>query len=581
MRESLDQVQKVLQCLTSERRVQLIYLALLMVLASIAEAVSIGSIIPLLAILVSPDKLIEYKYFNLLAELLGITDRFELAAYLTVVFCLMAIFSAALRVALVASTAKLSALIGVDLSRKVFETIIKQPYSSFIKKSSGEKISILQKTNHLTYSLIQPALTIVSSLVMLLIVGLILILVNPLIAGCCIVSLGVIYFTLQNAVARKLSQISKRSANAHDDLNKAIQESLVNIREIVLTDSAEIYIDKFSAAYREVQRANQQANLIGQCPRYLVEASAIVIIASLAYYLLALQGPYKSTTSQLFLPVLAGLALGVQRLLPLGQQIYSAVVLIRSSSASVREAISFLEIPKSIAQRSESSQEIFFRGSIKFRNVSFSYNDNNRKIISNLTCEITRGMKVAVVGPSGSGKSTFLDLLAGLICPTEGTIYIDQDALTDENIRHWHRFVAHLPQNVYLADASVAENITFPFHCDPLNFDRIIEAAQLAHIADDIDRLDAGYESQVGERGVFLSGGQRQRLGLARVYYQNPDVLILDEPTSAVDRQTTTEIFHELTSRGKGQTIFVATHNLLDFSKFDLVLDMESQLSRE
>jgi ATP-binding cassette subfamily B protein len=203
-----------------------------------------------------------------------------------------------------------------------------------------------------------------------------------------------------------------------------------------------------------------------------------------------------------------------------------------------------------------------FKNEISFQNISFRYSDNMPWVLDKLSFTVPKGSRVGFIGKTGSGKSTCLDLLMGLLEPTAGQILVDGYPLSQKTIRAWQGNIAHVPQAIYLADISLAENIAFGTPRDKIDIERVRSAARKAHIADFIESLPQGYQGLVGERGIRLSGGQRQRIGIARALYKTARIIIFDEATSALDNETEQVVMQTIESLSADLTVFIIAHRL-------------------
>jgi ATP-binding cassette, subfamily B, bacterial PglK len=215
-----------------------------------------------------------------------------------------------------------------------------------------------------------------------------------------------------------------------------------------------------------------------------------------------------------------------------------------------------------------------FRHSILFESIGFRYAGDEPLVIDGLDLDIGRGERVALVGTSGSGKSTIMDLTMGLLAPTVGVIRIDGVTLTPDNIAAWQANIAHVPQAIYLSDASISENIAFAVAPREIDMERVRKSAEQAQIADFIDGLPQGYDTRIGERGARLSGGQRQRIGLARALYRRAQVLVLDEATSALDNETEAAVMTAIRDLDRDLTILVVAHRLSTIVMCDRVFEV-------
>ena len=212
----------------------------------------------------------------------------------------------------------------------------------------------------------------------------------------------------------------------------------------------------------------------------------------------------------------------------------------------------------------EGDEKVIFHKEIILQNICFSY-IQGKPIIQNLNLSIKKGEKVAFVGPSGAGKSTLVDIITGFYQPNSGEIFIDGIQLTQENIKSWRRKIGYIPQQIYLFDGDVAENIAFGSEYDE---ERIIQACKIAKIYDFLEEHE-GIHTKVGDGGIKLSGGQRQRIGIARAIYDNPEILVLDEATSALDNETEAKIMEEIYELSKDKTLLVIAHRLSTVERCD------------
>jgi ATP-binding cassette subfamily B protein len=217
-----------------------------------------------------------------------------------------------------------------------------------------------------------------------------------------------------------------------------------------------------------------------------------------------------------------------------------------------------------------------FRREICLDRIGFSYAGKGLSVLRGLSLRINRGSRVGFIGTTGSGKSTLLDLIMGLLTPTEGSLNIDGQTVDSENCRSWQRHIAHVPQHIFLVDATIAENIAFGIPLAEIDFDRVRTAAQHARIADTIESWRSQYDTTVGERGVRLSGGQRQRIGIARALYKRVDVLILDEATSALDNDTERAVMESIEAYGDSLTVLIVAHRLSTLKNCTQIVELDN-----
>jgi ABC-type multidrug transport system fused ATPase/permease subunit len=269
--------------------------------------------------------------------------------------------------------------------------------------------------------------------------------------------------------------------------------------------------------------------------------------------------------------VLGAVALGAQRVLPLIQQLYQGWSSVLGNRAVVDELSRQLAL--AIPETSPPRSRLPFKKAIQFTGVGYAYADRSRHAVTGLTFTIPHGARVALVGPTGSGKSTTADLLMGLLEPTEGSIAVDGVELTDANRESWRANVSHVPQILFLADATIAQNIALSGKVD---MDRVREATALAQLDEFIASLPDGFDTVVGERGERISGGQRQRLAIARAIYRDTPLLVLDEATSALDDDTETAVLEALVKLQKqGRTIIIIAHRSRLIAECDCLIRLD------
>ena len=283
----------------------------------------------------------------------------------------------------------------------------------------------------------------------------------------------------------------------------------------------------------------------------------------------------ESGDIQVALPIFAALALGAQRLLPILQQLYGNLTFIFGSLSSLEDVLGLLEQPVTASEDMTVSRSVELTGSIQINGLSFRYEDEGLWILNDINLFIPKGSFVGFVGATGSGKSTLLDLLMGLLRPTSGRILVGGVLIDEARSGMWQKMVTHVPQSIYLADSTIAENIAFGELLANLDMQKVFWAAKKTQLSDFIESQPEGYRSLVGERGIRLSGGQRQRIGIARALYKLAPFLVLDEATSALDGNTERAILDALESLRGDLTVIMVAHRLSTIKNCDLIVELE------
>lgn len=541
---------------SSRRRGQFGLLLILMILCSISEIVSIGAVLPFLGALTAPNRVFEHSIAQPFIQVLGLTSSEQLLLPLTITFGLAALMASALRVLLLRSSIRLSFAVGTELSSEIYRRTLYQPYAVHIARNSSEVISgISTKVSEVIFYIIIPALNLISASVMLVVILIALLALIPGIALAAFGGFGLLYAAIIKMAGNKLKTDSQLIASESTNVIKSLQEGLGGIRDILIDGSQEVFCTNYRNADQNLRRAQGSNQFISYSPRFGMEALAMLLIATLAYVLS--QQPNGIATA---IPMLAAMALGMQRLLPALQQVYGSWTTIHGAQASLQDALALLEQP--LPDLEEKHVPLPFQQQIRLHQISFRYGPQAPWVLKNIELIIAKGSRVGFIGTTGSGKSTLLDIIMGLLQPTEGTIEIDGQPITAVNQRSWQAHIAHVPQAIFLADASIEDNIAFGIHKDQIDHERVRQAAQQAQIADIIETWPSQYQTNVGERGIQLSGGQRQRIGIARALYKRADVIIFDESTSALDNETELAVMQAIEALSQDITILIIAHRL-------------------
>ena len=548
-------------------------MVLLMIIVSMAEVVSIGTVLPFLGLITSPDKVFVHDLTQPLIKLLRAQSPQDLLLPFTLIFSLAAILAGCARIILLLFQLRLSMAIGADLSIKVYSHTLYQPYLSHVSRNSSEILAGTQKAENLVYYVVQPVLLLISSVVILIAVTATLTVIHPGIAITSFVGFGLIYAVLALITRRRIARNSQSIAAQHNKVTKAVQEGLGGIRDVLINGTQSFYSKLYQDAFMPMQAAIASNHLVGASPRFVVEALGFVFIASFAYLITLADG-----ASNTAVPLLGVLALGAQRLLPVLQQIYNSFILIKGNQSSTQDALNLLNqpVPKHAYQLPAGKTTIGFRNAIVLKDLGFRYFSQGSWALRKVNLHIPKGFRIGFFGITGSGKSTLLDIIMGLLTPTEGSLIVDNIEVTLENTRGWQMQISHVPQSIYLADASIAENIAFGVPTDLIDLNRVKQAAKQAQIAQTIEGWLNGYETLVGERGVRLSGGQRQRIGIARALYKRSTVIIFDEATSALDNETEAAVMQAVETLGRDITILIIAHRLTTLKNCDKVVELSS-----
>ncbi len=554
------------------RRNQYKVLFFFMVIASFAEVVSIGAVIPFIGALASPELIFDHPMAQTFIQILNLKEPSELLLPLTIVFVLCAVLSGFIRLGLLWLQTRIVFATGADLGFSIYNKTLYQPYAVHAARNSSEVISgISIKVNTVVGETMLPLTSLVSSILILIAILSVLLVIDPVVASLSFIGFGLFYAAVMLLSKRSLSRHSQRINDELTRVIKVLQEGLGGIRDVLIDGTQDTYSKYFKEADIPLRRAQGSVHVIKFGPRYIIEALGILLISVLAYLLTTQKTGFASA-----LPILGAMALGAQRLLPTIQMIYSCWAAMRASEVVSNEVIDLLDQPLPKFPYISKEHNLPFEQDITLKNLTFRYEENSPWIFQeevNLT--IPKGSRVGFIGATGSGKSTLLDIIMALLQPTSGSLAIDGTTITDKNFRSWQDHLSHVPQFIFLTDSTIAENIAFGIPFKDIDHDLVHKAAQEAQIAETIESWSDQYNTIVGERGTRLSGGQRQRLGIARALYKQNSVIVLDEATSALDNTTEQSVMNSIEKANDEVTLIIVAHRLTTLKNCTHIVELE------
>ncbi|MDC0198513.1 ABC transporter ATP-binding protein/permease [Candidatus Thioglobus sp.] len=553
------------------RKRQYLMLLILIFVASLLEVVSVGAVLPFLGVLTAPEQVYQHPLMQPFIQTLELSEPSQLVLPLTLLFIIAAVMAGSIRLLLLFVMTRLTYATGADLSFKIYNLTLYQEYSVHVSRNSSEVINgILNKSSTVISSVIMPVIQFISATVLIISIMTALLVIDTIVALTVFIGIGLLYLGIIRYTGKHLRKNSKIIADKSTLMVKSLQEGLGGIREVLIDGSQEFYSQLYRSADLPLRHASGNNAFIGGGPRFVLEAVGMTLIALIAFAMSLKEGGIATA-----IPILGALALGAQRLLPALQQAYASFSSIRGVEVSLKDVLDLLEQPIPEHSNQPPSAPIKFEREIKLTNLSFRYLKETPLILKNINLSIAKGERIGFMGVTGSGKSTLLDIIMGLLPPTEGKLTIDQKPLNTQNRRAWQAHIAHVPQNIYLSDSTIEENIAFGVEIDQIDHKRVKKVAKQAQLADMIEDLKDGYQTMVGERGIRLSGGQRQRINIARALYKKADVLIFDEATSALDSSTEQEVMKAIERLGDQLTILIIAHRLTTLRGCDRIVQFD------
>lgn len=543
-----------------KRRGMLLFLMILVM--GIIDMIGVASIMPFIAVLSDPDVIEENHFLNiafLASKDFGVREKNQFLFLLGI--CFFSLLVASISFKALTSYAQIRFVLRREFSitKRLMEGYVRQPYDWFLMRNSSDLgKTLLSEVSVVTSQAISPFITVIAqSFVAMLLLGL-LFYVDPLVAliiGVSLVGSYVCVFFLMNKI---LKQFGASRVKANLERFAAISEVFGAVKEVKVSGLEGIYSTRFAKPAEMYAKSQSISQVSAQLPRFALEAIAFGGMLLVILYFMKTGGGLQSA-----LPVIALYAVAGYRLLPALQQIYAGVSQLRFHNPAL-QALHQDYVSVALSQTQLASRTgPLIQGEITLDGVDFSYPGSRKPTLRDINLTISKGSHVAFIGETGSGKTTAVDVILALLAPQIGELRVNGERIDETNARNWQRSIGYVPQNIYLSDSSVAQNIAFGVREEDIDYQRLEESARGAILHDFIiNELPEGYSTQVGERGIRLSGGQRQRIGIARALYRRPAVLLLDEATSALDGVTEAEVMRAIEGLGRDTTVILVAHRL-------------------
>ena len=563
-------IKKIYSYLDVERKNQLKALLVLTIFASLAESISIAILVPFISFFVNPEIYLFNGFFKTIFNFLNIKDKKDMLFVISFLFILIVLVSSYLKLKYTKLTNETVENITSDFRINIFDFLINQDFSYYFKHGTNEIMSnVSQKTGRFAV-MIFAVINIFNSI--LITTGIILVLIfnEPFYTPILILIIGLFFFIIFKIKANSVFQKGQKVNQNLDFIINIFDNTVGYLPEIIIYNLKNFYLSIMTKASRSAATSSSGIRTISSIPRIFLETFVII----LAIFFIFISS-FSERSIEINISYLAILAFAAQKCLPLVNSVYMMSINFKGCTPTVLSFFDILEKGKKKIVESKYYEALSFNQSIKLQKISYKYNANLPKVLNNVILEIKKGEKVVVKGETGSGKSTLINIISGLLDPTEGRILIDDTEIKIENKKNWQKNISIVPQAIFLNNASILENIAIGINRNVIDIDRVKKSAKLAHINDFIENLPNKFNEEVGERGIRLSGGQKQRIGIARAFYRNSNLIIMDEPTNALDLVTENLVIESIKSLSKNITVIMISHSNNTLKYFDKIIDLD------
>ena len=537
------------------------------------DMIGIASIAPFIMVITNKDILETNSIILKIKNFFDFNNN-EIIIFFAVFSVTLIIFNQIFRIFTLWYENYVSHRVWLNIHTQLFKYYINQPFSFHLQSNSNsllEKMSI--RANAAIAGVLIPFFQILGHFFVVCFLGFLLIIANPFVAIVLTVVTSIFYLLIFARLKDKIINYGKFSPEFSTKTFKIVEQSLKSIKDIKIKDNANYYINLFNPLAKKYADIQVKFQVISLVPRNLLEVFAYTFGFCLVLYFIMGESQRFSEVA-----VLIGIyAITLQKLLPAIQGVYQSIANYRYYKPSFD--IIYSELVDSKAAQIHKDQKKYLNGKynfidkLNFRNIKYNYPNSNKNILDIDHLDLNKGKFIGITGKSGSGKSTFVDIVTGLLSPTEGNIFLDGQEINKNTYKKLQSCIGYVPQFSFVADDTIKKNIALGFKSDQINFDNVKKAAEISNISEFIEKeLPLGFDTIIGEDGVKLSGGQRQRICIARAIYRFPQILIFDEATNSLDSLTESKIIRSINKFEQIKTIIMVTHRVQTLKICDEIL---------
>ena len=548
------------------------------ILGALSAVFMVSSILPFLAALANPSVIHDTAALAWVYNWFGFTSDYHFLIGLGLASFAVILAANGIQIFKTWVIARYTLMRTHALSYRLMLAYLRQPYEFFLNRHSGEMVTrILAEAGTVVQQYLRPLADAIAAGLTVLALLAFLIWIEPVIAIVALTLLGGAYGLIFAFSRRILNRLGKERVVVNSARFRVANEALGGIKDIKLLGREGAYAGRYENPSRRMARLGLITQVISQLPQYALQTVAFGGIILLCIVLLDPQGLADGSALGSILPTLGVFALAGQRLMPELGKLYRALATLQTGAAAVDVVHDDLVkntsggVLPAVAPRG-----LGLKDALALEAVSYRYPNAEGPGVCNVSLSIKAGEKIGIVGSTGAGKTTLADLILGLLSPEQGQLRADGVVVTEENLRAWQQSVGYVPQDIFLIDASVSENIALGLARSEIDQDRVEIAARIAQLDTFIrEDLPKGYDTHVGERGVRLSGGQRQRIGIARALYHDADLIVFDEATSALDNLTEAEVMSAIEALPGDKTVLMIAHRLSTVKRCDRIIVLD------
>lgn len=549
----------------------------IVIIGALSSAFMISSIIPFLTVLAEPARIQSQPQLAWAYEYFGFTSSYRFLAGLAVASFVAIIVASVIQIIKTYAVYRFSLMRMHTISHKLMQKYLSQPYEFFLSRHSGELgTRILAESREVVFQFLRPAAELIAAVTTVIAIVGLLLWIEPVLAISAFIIFGSLYGITYGIIRSYLKRLGKGRLESNSERYRIATEAFGGIKVIKLLCREEAYLRRYGFSSRTMARIEVLVHTLSTIPQFILQAIALGGILLICVAMLEPSADGQQVSLEGVLPLLGVLAFAGQRLMPELSIIYRSLAKVQAGRAAVDIVYDDLFVDSENRSLPASTEVIDLKDSIQLEQLSYHYPSAENAGLREINVTINAGERIGIVGTTGAGKTTLADIILGLLSPQSGNLKIDGTTITDDNVRDWQRNVGYVPQDVFLTDSSIAENIALGIAKDDIDHAKVKESATIAKLDNFInEELSDGYQTLVGERGVRLSGGQIQRIGIARALYHNADLIVFDEATSALDNVTEHDVMEAIDALSGDKTILLIAHRLSTVKRCDRIIVLD------
>jgi ABC-type multidrug transport system fused ATPase/permease subunit len=571
----MDIIKKLRYILDRKQKINICILGVMVFIGGVIETLGVSALLPVVAVLISPDSVAENKYFRVAMDILHTDDVKSFTIVLLVILIVIYVFKNAYLLLLANEQSRFISYNRNKLISKVLREFLNRPYEFYLDADIPTVFRLTDSDIPNVFQILMSLISLASEAVVFVLVCCVLFLTDWRMMIFLVVIFGVITFIIMKVLKPRLSGLGEKNLKVQSRIAKWRIQAIYGIKDVKVLHREAFFADNYEETGKVGAKISRQYTVMNNIPRLLIET---IFVSSILGYIIIyiLRGGDITQLVQM----IAALGVAAVRLMPSVNRINTYMTDIsyfKPCLDYVYENMNINEISRKTNQALKPVDEtktMELNDKIELKNIVYAYPNTDKLIFDHANMQIPYGKSVGIMGPSGAGKSTIVDILLGLLKVREGTIECDGVDIFD-NYPAWLSQIGYIPQSIYLVDEPIRNNIAFGIADDEIDDNRIWEVLEEAQLREFIETLPEGLDTAIGDRGVRLSGGQRQRIGIARALYHNPEILVFDEATSALDNETEAAVMEAINSFHGRKTMVIIAHRLNTIEKCDIIYKVD------